>query len=185
MAIFPWPKNSGKVARLLMNLMLLRDGFPPVVIHSIERQRYYEVLRSESAGLVPLVLESLENGVETGDPLLPGAGRGEGGGQGSAASRSSARSLARTSASHSCFPRTLSFHLRCAVPASISSSRTTRRQLNASIDFDRRLLPFDIEGSKAHARMLAAQGILSAADAEAICARPGPGGRRVEARRAA
>ena len=66
MAIFPWPKNSGKVARLLMNLMLLRDGFPPVVIHSIERQRYYEVLRAESAGLVPLVLESLDNGFETG-----------------------------------------------------------------------------------------------------------------------
>jgi Fic family protein len=66
MSIFPWPKNSGKVARLLMNLMLLRDGFPPVVIHSIERQRYYEVLRAESAGLVPLVLESLDNGVDTG-----------------------------------------------------------------------------------------------------------------------
>jgi argininosuccinate lyase len=41
-------------------------------------------------------------------------------------------------------------------------------QLNASIDFDQRLLPFDAEGSKAHARMLAQQGILSAADAEAI-----------------
>jgi Fic family protein len=65
MSIFPWPKNSGKVARLLMNLMLLRDGFPPVVIHSIERQRYYDVLRNEAAGLIPLVLESLENGVET------------------------------------------------------------------------------------------------------------------------
>jgi Fic family protein len=65
MAIFPWPKNSGKVARLLMNLMLLRDGFPPVVIHSIDRQRYYDVLRSEAAGIVPLVFESLENGVET------------------------------------------------------------------------------------------------------------------------
>src|SRR5207248_2700614 len=65
LAIYPWTKNSGKVARLLMNLLLLRDGFPPVVIHSIERQRYYDVLRSESAGIVPLVLESLENGVET------------------------------------------------------------------------------------------------------------------------
>ena len=41
-------------------------------------------------------------------------------------------------------------------------------QLNASIDFDQRLLPFDAEGSKAHARMLAQKGILSAADAEAI-----------------
>src|SRR5262249_27793774 len=38
--------------------------------------------------------------------------------------------------------------------------------LNASIDFDRRLLPFDVEGSKAHAQMLAARGILGAADAE-------------------
>ncbi|MDB4967760.1 MAG: argininosuccinate lyase [Myxococcales bacterium] len=41
-------------------------------------------------------------------------------------------------------------------------------RLNASIDFDQRLLPYDVEGSKAHARMLAAQGILTAADAEAI-----------------
>jgi Fic family protein len=65
MAIYPWPKNSGKVARLMMNLMLLRDGYPPVVIHSIERQRYYDVLRSEAAGIIPLILESLENGVDT------------------------------------------------------------------------------------------------------------------------
>jgi Fic family protein len=65
MSIYPFTKNSGKVARLVQNLLLLRDGFPPVVIHSIERQRYYDVLRSETAGLVPLVLESLENGVET------------------------------------------------------------------------------------------------------------------------
>jgi argininosuccinate lyase len=41
--------------------------------------------------------------------------------------------------------------------------------LNASIAFDRRLLPYDVEGSKAHARMLAARGILSTADAEKIC----------------
>lgn len=41
-------------------------------------------------------------------------------------------------------------------------------QLNASIEFDQRLLPYDVEGSKAHARMLAAQGILSRDDAEAI-----------------
>lgn len=41
-------------------------------------------------------------------------------------------------------------------------------RLNASIDFDQRLLPYDVEGSKAHARMLAAQGILTVEDAEAI-----------------
>ena len=43
-------------------------------------------------------------------------------------------------------------------------------ELNASIDFDRRLLPHDVAGSIAHAEMLAAQGIISVADAEAITA---------------
>ncbi|MBQ7651799.1 MAG: argininosuccinate lyase, partial [Victivallales bacterium] len=37
-----------------------------------------------------------------------------------------------------------------------------------SISYDRRLYPFDIAGSKAHATMLAKQGIIPQADAEAI-----------------
>ncbi|SFC92330.1 argininosuccinate lyase [Tropicimonas isoalkanivorans] len=40
--------------------------------------------------------------------------------------------------------------------------------INASIDFDRRLARQDIEGSRAHAAMLAAQGILTDNDADAI-----------------
>jgi len=40
--------------------------------------------------------------------------------------------------------------------------------LNASIDFDRRLLRDDVRGSQAHARMLAKVGLISAADADAI-----------------
>src|SRR3954468_8040646 len=42
--------------------------------------------------------------------------------------------------------------------------------LNASIGFDWRLLPHDIAGSIAHARMLARQGIIPAADADKIIA---------------
>ncbi|MBM3545934.1 MAG: argininosuccinate lyase [Alphaproteobacteria bacterium] len=41
-------------------------------------------------------------------------------------------------------------------------------QINASIDFDRRLYAEDIQGSIAHAEMLAAQNIISKADAKAI-----------------
>jgi argininosuccinate lyase len=41
-------------------------------------------------------------------------------------------------------------------------------QVNASVSFDQRLLPHDVAGSIAHAEMLAAQGIISAADAIAI-----------------
>ena len=40
--------------------------------------------------------------------------------------------------------------------------------INASIDFDKRMARQDIEGSRAHAAMLAQQGIISDSDAEAI-----------------
>jgi argininosuccinate lyase len=43
-------------------------------------------------------------------------------------------------------------------------------QINASIGFDKRLYAHDIAGSKAHARMLAAVGVLSAAERDAILA---------------
>ena len=41
-------------------------------------------------------------------------------------------------------------------------------EINASIGFDKRLYGQDIAGSKAHAAMLAAQGIISKADEAAI-----------------
>ncbi len=59
MAIYPWARNSGKVARLLMNLLLLRDGYPPAVIPGAERLRYYESLRDESDRLADLVTDTL------------------------------------------------------------------------------------------------------------------------------
>ena len=54
------------------------------------------------------------------------------------------------------------------------------RRLNASIGFDWRLGPYDIEQSRAHATMLAAAGIISDADRDALRRRPGarPGGAR-------
>ena len=50
-------------------------------------------------------------------------------------------------------------------------------KVNASVSFDKRLLPHDVAGSIAHADMLAAQGIISRADATAIT----DGLRRVQA----
>jgi len=70
MAIYPWAKNSGKVARLLMNLLLLREGYPPAVIHSIERQRYYDSLRLDNGTLTGLVLDALTNYAETAHRFL-------------------------------------------------------------------------------------------------------------------
>jgi Fic family protein len=68
--IYPWTKNSGKVARLLMNFVLLRHGYLPAVVHSIERQRYYEALRFDNDTLLNLVVESLENSIDITDKFF-------------------------------------------------------------------------------------------------------------------
>jgi len=65
MQIYPFPKHSGKHARLAMNLILLRSGYPPSIVHSTERQRYYESLRGPSTLLYNLMLDSLENSIDS------------------------------------------------------------------------------------------------------------------------
>ncbi len=50
------------------------------------------------------------------------------------------------------------------------SNADIMQEINASIDFDKVLAPQDIRGSKAHAAMLAAQGIISPEDAGSIIA---------------
>jgi hypothetical protein len=59
--IFPFPNDSGKVTRLLMNLILLRNGYPPAIIHSTERQRYYEALKGSLPTIVQMVQEAIMN----------------------------------------------------------------------------------------------------------------------------
>ena len=49
-----------------------------------------------------------------------------------------------------------------------SGPDTVMETINASIDFDRRMYAQDITASMAHARMLAAQEIISVEDADAI-----------------
>jgi len=66
MSIFPFPENSGKVGRLLMNYFLIRGGYIPAVVHSIDRQRYYESLRSPVVQLRELLVEAMENSIESG-----------------------------------------------------------------------------------------------------------------------
>jgi Fic family protein len=65
MNIYPWTQNTGRVARLLSNVILSREGYPPAIVHSIDRQRYYEVLRNETAGIVPLYVEAVATSIET------------------------------------------------------------------------------------------------------------------------
>ena len=68
--IFPFTHDSGKVARLLMNLLLLRSGYPPAIIHSTERQRYYDALKGASLAMNQIVQEAIENNLASVEKLV-------------------------------------------------------------------------------------------------------------------
>lgn len=68
--VFPFATDSGKVARLLMNLLLLRSGYPPAIIHSTERQRYYEALKGSSATMHGIVQDAIDNSLASIEKLL-------------------------------------------------------------------------------------------------------------------
>ncbi len=63
MQIFPFTENSGRVARLMSNLILLGNGYLPVIVHATDRQRYYDSFRLSEATLRDLTMEAIENGL--------------------------------------------------------------------------------------------------------------------------
>jgi excisionase family DNA binding protein len=55
-SIHPFDDGNGRVARLLMNLFLIKSGYPFTVVRNYDRRRYYDSLRKADGGdLKPFV----------------------------------------------------------------------------------------------------------------------------------
>jgi Fic family protein len=64
MEIFPFSDLSGKVGRMMMNLILIRAGYTPVIVHSIDRQKYYEGLRLPATQFGQVILDAMDNSLD-------------------------------------------------------------------------------------------------------------------------
>lgn len=61
MSVFPWLDHTGHLTRILSMMILRQEGLPLPVIHSIDRQDYYESLRSaDTQALQAIYLEAME-----------------------------------------------------------------------------------------------------------------------------
>ena len=67
---FPFAKDSGKVARLFMNYLMLRAAYPPAIIHASVRQAYYEALKGSPLAVIRMVEQALENSIASIEKFL-------------------------------------------------------------------------------------------------------------------
>ncbi len=75
--IHPFFDGNGRTVRLAMNLMLMRQGFPPAIILKNDRKKYYDALNQANKGsyekLMLLMCQALERTLNIFLSAIPGA----------------------------------------------------------------------------------------------------------------
>ncbi|MCH7226266.1 Fic family protein [Haloferula sp. A504] len=75
--IHPFDDGNGRVARMLVNYLLLRSGYPPIIIPTEEKKAYLAALRMADAGDLAELVNYLRDRVRASLELAIRAGNGE------------------------------------------------------------------------------------------------------------
>jgi len=74
-AIHPFYDGNGRLARLLMNLRLMRAGFPPTILRKEERKSYYRAIEAGNKGNLKPLANMIARDVEKALDLYLSAAR--------------------------------------------------------------------------------------------------------------
>jgi Fic/DOC family len=77
LVIHPFDDGNGRVARLLMNYVLARDGFPPVIIKSADKGNYVAAIRLADIGRIDALTDYLIRQLQWSLDLALRAAKGE------------------------------------------------------------------------------------------------------------
>ncbi|NQY08688.1 MAG: Fic family protein [Flavobacteriales bacterium] len=73
-SIHPFDDGNGRLARLMMNFILMKFGYPPTIIHTEDKENYFAVLREADTGTIePFINYIAKNLLHSLDIMIRGA----------------------------------------------------------------------------------------------------------------